>query len=84
MDRILQQLSDYALGLVYDDLPQEVVDRAKHIVLDTVGCALGAAKSLPAVIARAVASEVTSATLPPRSWSAGKRPLPTWRPLRTG
>ena len=62
MDRILQQLSDYALGLVYDDLPQEVVDRAKHIVLDTVGCALGAAKSLPAVIARAVASEVTSAT----------------------
>ena len=62
MDRILQQLSDYALGLVYDDLPQEVVDRAKHIVLDTVGCALGAAKSPPAVIARAVASEVTSAT----------------------
>ncbi|MCZ6449742.1 MAG: MmgE/PrpD family protein [Deltaproteobacteria bacterium] len=62
MDRILQQLSDYALGLVYDDLPHEVVDRAKHIVLDTVGCALGAAKSLPAVIARAVASEVTSAT----------------------
>ncbi|MEE9568770.1 MAG: MmgE/PrpD family protein, partial [Candidatus Binatia bacterium] len=62
MDRILQQLSDYALGLVYDDLPQEVVDRAKHIVLDTVGCALGATKSPPAVIARAAASEVTSAT----------------------
>jgi 2-methylcitrate dehydratase len=62
MDRILQQLSDYALGLVYDDLPQEVVDRTKHIVLDTVGCALGAAESPPAVIARATASEVTSAT----------------------
>ena len=62
MDRILQQLSDYTLGLMYDDLPQETVDRAKHIVLDTVGCALGAAKSPPAVIARAAASEVTSTT----------------------
>jgi 2-methylcitrate dehydratase len=61
MDRILQHLSDYALGLAYGDLPQEVIDRTKHIVVDTVGCALGAAQSLPAVIARAVASEVTSA-----------------------
>ena len=42
MDRILQHLSDYALGLSYEDLPREVVDRAKHIGVDTVGCALGA------------------------------------------
>ncbi len=61
MDRILQNLSDYAVGLSYDDLPQEVIDRAKHIVVDTVGCVLGAAQSPPAVIARQAASEVTSA-----------------------
>ena len=61
MDRILQHLSDYASELTYCDLPQEVIDRTKHIVVDTIGCALGAAQSPPAVIARAAASEVTSA-----------------------
>jgi len=60
-DRILNHLCDYALKLSYRDLPEEVVRRAKHIVLDTVGCALGGAESLPAKIARAAASEITSA-----------------------
>ncbi len=60
MDRMLKHLCDYALGLSYKDLPQPVIDRAKHIVLDTVGCALGGAQSPPAKIARAAAAEVTS------------------------
>ncbi len=62
MDRILQNLTDYAMGLSYGDLPDEVIDRAKHLIVDTVGCALGAAQSPPALIARAAAAEVTSAT----------------------
>ncbi|MGB7948531.1 MAG: MmgE/PrpD family protein [Candidatus Binatia bacterium] len=60
-DQILNHLCDYALKLSYDDLPEEVVGRTKHIVMDTVGCALGGAQSPPAQIARAAASEVTSA-----------------------
>jgi 2-methylcitrate dehydratase len=60
-DRILNHLCDYALKLSYRDLPQEVVRRTKQIVLDTVGCALGGAESPPAKIARAAASEITSA-----------------------
>ena len=60
-DRILKHLCDYALKLSYRDLPQEVIRRTKHIVLDTVGCALGGAESPPAKIARAAASEITSA-----------------------
>lgn len=60
-DRILNHLCDYALKLSYRDLPQEVMRRTKHIVLDTVGCALGGAESPPAKIARAAASEITSA-----------------------
>jgi len=60
-DRILNHLCDYALKLLYRDLPQEVIQRTKHIVLDTVGCALGGAESPPAKIARAAASEITSA-----------------------
>jgi 2-methylcitrate dehydratase len=60
-DRILNHLCNYALKLSYRDLPQEVIGRTKHIVMDTVGCALGGAQSPPAKIARAAASEVTSA-----------------------
>jgi 2-methylcitrate dehydratase len=60
-DRILNHLCDYALKLSYRDLPKEVIRRAKHMVLDTVGCALGGAESPPAKIARAAASEITSA-----------------------
>jgi len=60
-DRILDHLCDYALRLSYRDLPREVIRRTKHIVTDTVGCALGGAESPPAKIARAAASEVTSA-----------------------
>lgn len=59
---MLKHLCDYALGLSYTDLPQPVIERAKHIVLDTVGCALGGAQSPPAKIARTVAAEITSAT----------------------
>ena len=61
-DRILKHLCDYALKLSYRDLPQEVIRRTKHIVMDTVGCALGGAESPPAKIARAAASEITSAS----------------------
>jgi 2-methylcitrate dehydratase len=60
-DQILNHLCNYALKLSYRDLPQEVIRRTKHIVMDTVGCALGGAQSPPAKIARAAASEVTSA-----------------------
>jgi 2-methylcitrate dehydratase len=59
-DRILNHLCDYALNLSYHDLPQEVIQRTKDIVLDSVGCALGGAESPPAKIARAAASEITS------------------------
>jgi 2-methylcitrate dehydratase len=60
-DRFLTHLCDYALKLSYRDLPPDVIRRAKQIVADTVGCALGGAASLPAKIARAAASEMTSA-----------------------
>lgn len=60
-DRILNHLCDYALKLSYRDIPEEVIRRTKHIIIDTIGCALGGAQSPPAKIARAVASETTPA-----------------------
>jgi 2-methylcitrate dehydratase len=61
VDPILNHLCDYALKLSYRDLPEEVIRRTKHIVLDTMGCALGGAESAPAKIARASGAEITSA-----------------------
>src|SRR5919108_941021 len=74
-DRIVDYLCDYALKLSYHDLPQEVISRTKRIVMDTVGCALGGAESLPARIARAAASEITSA-IPSTILVSGQRTSP--------
>jgi 2-methylcitrate dehydratase len=74
-DRILNHLCDYALKLSYRDLPQEVIGRTKHIVMDTVGCALGGAESPPAKIARAAASEITSA-VPSTVMISGRKTSP--------
>ena len=74
-DRILNHLCNYALKLSYRDLPQEVIHRTKHIVLDTVGCALGGAESPPAKIARAAASEITSA-IPSSVLVSGRKTSP--------
>jgi len=74
-DRILNHLCDYALKLSYRDLPQEVIRRTKHIVMDTVGCALGGAESPPAKIARAAASEITS-TVPATVMISGQKTSP--------
>ena len=60
MDSLTKQLTSYACGLTYADLSPEVVDKTKRIILDSVGCALGAARAEPVAIARAVALEVSS------------------------
>jgi 2-methylcitrate dehydratase len=62
MDERIEKMITYAQGLTYEDLPPEVVGRAKHLILDTIGCALGAAPSPPGRIVRAAAAKVTSAT----------------------
>jgi 2-methylcitrate dehydratase len=82
-DRILNHLCDYALKLSYRDLPQEVIRRTKHIVMDTVGCALGGAESLPAMIARAAASEITS-TIPSTVLISGQKTSPDLAAFASG
>ena len=60
MPTIAEQLSDYAVSLRYQDLPDDVAHLAKRMIIDTLGCALGGYHSEPARIAREVASTVTS------------------------
>ena len=60
MTTIVEQLSAYAAALRYEDLPREVVQQAKRLIVDTVGCALGGYASEPARIAREIADTVAS------------------------
>ena len=60
MPTMAEMLSDYAVSLRYEDLPNDVVHLAKRMIIDTLGCALGGYHSEPARIAREVTSTVTS------------------------
>lgn len=42
MTTIAQHLADFTSGADFDALPPEVVDESKRLILDSVGCALGA------------------------------------------
>ena len=57
---VVDQLAAYVCALRYEDLPREVVQQAKRLIVDTVGCALGGAKSTPTAIARDIIRGVTS------------------------
>jgi 2-methylcitrate dehydratase len=72
MSTIVEQLSAYATALRYEDLPPEVVQRAKLLIVDSVGCALGGYASAPAKIAREMAGMVTS-TQPATVIGSGQR-----------
>jgi 2-methylcitrate dehydratase len=60
MDKITEYLSSYAASLKFSDLPPDVVEKTKRVMLDTLGCALGGYTSEPSKIARSMA-EVTCA-----------------------
>ncbi len=48
-----RRLVDYALGVRYENLPIDIVDSIKRLLLDTLGCAFGAVGAAPAKIAEA-------------------------------
>lgn len=57
-------LADLACGIRFERLPSAVVDAAKNLLLDSLGCALGATECAPARIAEEAAS---------RAWPGGGR-----------
>ena len=79
-----QTLSEYAVGLKYEDIPPEVVERAKMILLQTVGVSLAARNTDTAEKVRG------SSAGPPgtrrrrcrASWRASTPPWP-WAPSPT-
>ena len=51
---IVEDIARWLLQLRYEDLPENVVSRAKRVTLDTLGCALGALDAEPVRSARRV------------------------------
>jgi 2-methylcitrate dehydratase len=60
MDQRIRELSEYAAGLTYEELPPAVVKECKRKLIDTLGCAIGAFDAEPSRIARAVAAHYSS------------------------
>ena len=57
MATLVEDIADWIAELRYDMLPREVVNRTKLILLDTLGCALGALDAHPLQLARQVVLE---------------------------
>src|SRR6516165_4862110 len=57
---LAHQLADYTCALRFEDLSKEVVHEVKRRVIDSLGCALGAWKEKPFVIARKVAADFSA------------------------
>src|SRR4051812_35886095 len=60
-DVIVDPLAAWVLQLRYEDLPSTVIERAKHLIIDSVGCALGSVGAEPVRIAQEIAGEVAAA-----------------------
>src|SRR5436309_1067346 len=57
-DKTVERLTSYATSLRFEDLPPEVVHQAKRVLVDSMGCGLGAFTAEPSRIARELASTV--------------------------
>lgn len=75
MDRIVDQLTSYAGSLTFEKLPLPVVQQAKRLAVDALGCAMGGFASEASRIARAVAVE-TPQPLRATVLGTGRKALP--------
>ena len=57
-DNITERLANRVTKIKYEDLPEEVVSSIKWILLDSIGCALGAAQTDKARIALELMKEL--------------------------
>ena len=76
MKRIAEKLASYGTSLTYEDIPPEAVHKAKQLLIDTLGCAIGGYTSEPARIARMNADRVSQCDLPATVLGSGRKSLP--------
>ncbi|HEY4271997.1 MAG TPA: MmgE/PrpD family protein [Candidatus Udaeobacter sp.] len=80
---LAHQLADYACALRFEELSNEVVHEVKRRVIDSLGCALGAWKEEPFVIARKVAADFSAKHGSTIIGTAHKAP-PDWAAFANG
>ena len=76
MDRTTQYLSSYATALTYEDLPPEVIHKAKGLLIDTLACGIGGYASEPAKIACRMAERVSPRHMPATILGSGQTSSP--------
>jgi 2-methylcitrate dehydratase len=54
---VAEDMARWVVGLAYEDLPPDVIARAKRVLLDTIGCALGAIGAQPVRMAQQVVAQ---------------------------
>jgi 2-methylcitrate dehydratase PrpD len=59
MDSLTGKLAAFITGLKFQSLPPEVVQKAKHCVMDTLGAALAGSKTADGVIAKKAAEKLS-------------------------
>ncbi|HEY7089632.1 MAG TPA: MmgE/PrpD family protein, partial [Tepidisphaeraceae bacterium] len=78
-----QRMAEFATGLKFEDLPKDVVHEAKRVIIDSLGCALGAWREEPCVVARKVAL-TTSSTKGATVWGTNHIAPPDWAAFANG
>ncbi len=58
MESLTGKLASFIVGLNYQRLPGEVIQKAKHCLMDTLGAALAGSKTPEAIIAKRVAEKL--------------------------
>jgi len=62
-----RQLAEFALNLRLEDCPKEVIQQAKRCTIETMGCALGGAKTPLSQVAAKAVGRLGRGVLPPLS-----------------
>jgi 2-methylcitrate dehydratase len=76
LDHITEYLSSYAAALRYEDLPPEVIHKAKGLLIDTLGCAIGGYASEPGKIARRIAGRIYQCDMSATILGSGQKSSP--------
>jgi 2-methylcitrate dehydratase len=78
---LAKKLARFAVHLRYEDLPAAAVHEVKRRVIDSLGCALGAWRAAPCIIARRVAGQFGGTAA---LWGTRQHVPPDWAAFANG
>ena len=73
---IAEYIASYGASIKYENIPPEVVHKVKGLLIDALGCAIGAYTSEPARIARSIAGQVYQCEMPATILGSGQKSTP--------